>query len=183
MTCNYCNGVDSIEQQNTRFCACENPAPFIVENVPALVCALCGDKAYSGETLTQLEKVRDNKVSIGKLRPIRVVDFGEIDKIDENVVLMAGFVGDLPSESVAFSYGTVRSYFLPIHHGVSSRIMDVTRMMGHSMQFENEWTLLPQPADSPSVIDPGYCTFQVHNARSNPTFGQVVSKSAWSTAL
>ena len=56
MNCYYCKGVDTLEEQNTRFCVYDVPDPFVVEQVPALVCRLCGDKSFSGNVVKALEK-------------------------------------------------------------------------------------------------------------------------------
>ena len=172
MECSYCNGVGSIEQLNTLFCACESPSPFIVDNVPALVCSLCGDKSYSGETLAQLEKVRDYKGPKVKFRAIRVVDFGEIGKKDENSIdiLMAGYLEDFSQEPFEFSYGAVPHSLSTISLWGSTG-MEALKMMRHSpMLLEDKWDLAPEPSDSPSAIEAGYCTFTMHSARTNPAF-------------
>ena len=110
MNCVYCNGVDTVEEQLTRFCACETPRPFIVENVPAFVCRLCGDKSFSGEAVSELEKMKNGEVQINSLQILRVFDFQQIDKPGTsatsgiNVYTMAGQVFN---ENVAISYGRV----------------------------------------------------------------------------
>ncbi len=75
MNCYYCHGIGTVEKQQTRFCACDAPQPFIVENVPALVCIQCGDKTFSGEVVSALEKIKDGKTQVSSLRTIRVFDF------------------------------------------------------------------------------------------------------------
>ncbi len=85
MRCSYCYGVDSIQEQLTRFCACDAPEPYIVENVPAEVCRLCGETTYSGETGTVLEKIIKGEAGPGRLKPIRVFDFNNLDEGGENV--------------------------------------------------------------------------------------------------
>lgn len=75
MDCNYCNGVDTVEEKVTRFCACEGAQPFFVENVPAFVCLLCGDKSYSGETLESLEQIRDGKFAATNAQFVLDFDF------------------------------------------------------------------------------------------------------------
>jgi hypothetical protein len=77
--CYYCKGVDTVEEQTTRFCACEIPRPFVVENVPAFVCRLCGDKSFSGETLTALEKIKNGEARVSRVQFIRVFDFDRLD--------------------------------------------------------------------------------------------------------
>jgi hypothetical protein len=85
MRCFYCYGVDTIEEQLTRFCACDAPQPFIVENVPAQVCCQCGDKTHSAKTSTGLEKIIKGEAGPGRLRPVRVFDFNNLEEGGENV--------------------------------------------------------------------------------------------------
>jgi hypothetical protein len=85
MRCYYCYGVDTIEEQLTRFCACAATHPFIVENVPAQVCCQCGDTTHSAKTSATLEKIIKGEAGLGSLRPIRVFDFNNLDKSHEPV--------------------------------------------------------------------------------------------------
>ncbi len=80
MDCVYCNRVDTVEEQLTRFCACETPQPFIVENVPAFVCRICGDKSFSGDTVIAFEKMKNGEVQTSSLQFLRVFDFQQQDK-------------------------------------------------------------------------------------------------------
>ena len=83
MNCYYCKGVDTMEAQNTRFCAYDIPAPFVMENVPASVCRLCGDKSYSGNVVTALEKIKNGKAQVSGFQTFRVFDFKQLDKSKE----------------------------------------------------------------------------------------------------
>lgn len=79
MNCYYCKGVDTVEEQVVRLCEGEAPKPYIVENVPTFVCRLCGDKSYSGETLSVLEKVmKGDAVAVGT-QVMPVFDFQQLD--------------------------------------------------------------------------------------------------------
>ena len=80
MDCVYCNGVDTVEEQLTRFCACETSQPFIVENVPAFVCRICGDKSFSGDTVMTFEKMKNGEVQTSSLQFLRVFNFQRQDK-------------------------------------------------------------------------------------------------------
>ena len=64
MNCHYCKGLNTIEKQITTFSACDIPQAFIVENVPAFVCYLCGDKSFSGETIRVMDKIRCGKAKL-----------------------------------------------------------------------------------------------------------------------
>ena len=80
MNCFYCKGVDTVEEQPTWFCACESPQPFVVENVPASVCRLCGDKSFSAETVAALEKIKNGEAQAGGYQVMQVFDFEQLDK-------------------------------------------------------------------------------------------------------
>ena len=56
------------------------PSRFFVENVPAFVCLLCGDKSYSGETLESLEQIRDGKFAATNAQVVLVFDFQRLDE-------------------------------------------------------------------------------------------------------
>ena len=79
MNCYYCKGIDTVEQQPTRFCDWEVPNPFIVENVPAFMCRLCGDKSFSGDTVTALEKIKNGEATANGAQVFHVFDFGKLD--------------------------------------------------------------------------------------------------------
>ena len=75
MRCPYCDGDDTIEEQLTRFCACDAPEPFIVDNLPARVCRLCGDKSFSDKAISALEAIRDGQAGPSSIQSIRIFDF------------------------------------------------------------------------------------------------------------
>ena len=80
MNCRYCHGVGIVAEQQTRFYACDAPQPFVVENLPALVCVQCGDKSFRGEAVTALEKIKDGNAQVSSVQTIRVFDFERLDK-------------------------------------------------------------------------------------------------------
>ncbi len=80
MDCYYCKGVDTVEEQLTRYCACELPDPFIVENVPSFVCRLCGDQSFSGETVTELGNIKNGGARVGSLQVLRVFDYARLHR-------------------------------------------------------------------------------------------------------
>ena len=75
MNCFYCNGVDTVEKGKTHYSACDLPNPFIVENVPASVCRLCGDESFSGETVDALEKIKNGECWSTSVQFVKVFDF------------------------------------------------------------------------------------------------------------
>ena len=79
MNCYYCKGVGTVEERLTRFCAYDIPDPFLMENVPASVCRLCGDKSYSGDVVTALEKIKNREVKASKSRNFRVFDYLQLE--------------------------------------------------------------------------------------------------------
>ena len=81
MNCFYCKGVDTVEERPVRFCAGESPQPFVVENVPAYVCRLCGDKSFSAETVTALEKIKNGEARPSRHEILQVFNFEQLDKV------------------------------------------------------------------------------------------------------
>ena len=79
MNCRYCNGTDTVEQEITTFSVCDIPEPFMVENVPALVCYACGDKTFSSSAIKAMNKIKYGEVKAHKSRPLRVFDFSKLE--------------------------------------------------------------------------------------------------------
>jgi hypothetical protein len=88
MNCFYCKGVDTVEEQPTRFCACESPQPFVVENVPAAVCRLCGDRAFSAETVAALEKIKNGEAQARGYQVIQIFDFEQPGRAEKPEIVM-----------------------------------------------------------------------------------------------
>ena len=82
MNCHYCQGVDTVEERLTRFCAYDASAPFVVDNVPGFVCRLCGEKSFSDKTTAKLAKVIKGEVLASGQRVFQVFDFIQVDSID-----------------------------------------------------------------------------------------------------
>lgn len=72
MNCSKCGG--QMVPRLIRICACEASPPTIVENVPALVCSLCGDREISDQTVGTLEHMRNGTIPSRPVRA-RVFDF------------------------------------------------------------------------------------------------------------
>ena len=49
---------------------------LIVENVPVNVCPHCGEGYLTAETLHELERIKLNRRSLAKRRPVPVASFG-----------------------------------------------------------------------------------------------------------
>lgn len=79
MNCYYCKGVDTKERQNTRFCAYDTPNPFVMENVPAMVCYLCGDKTFSSDAVTALEQIKNGEAKAIGRQTFQVFDFNQLN--------------------------------------------------------------------------------------------------------
>lgn len=77
MNCRNCSGAGTMERQLTRFCVGDADEPFFVENVPAFVCRLCGEKLFPGgqgfDTL--LISIREGRLQPNAIRSIAVYDF------------------------------------------------------------------------------------------------------------
>ena len=84
MNCYYCKGVDTLEEKNTRFCVYDVPDPFVVEQVPALVCRLCGDKSFSVNVVKALEKIGTGEAQADGFQSFRVFDFEQLAKTEES---------------------------------------------------------------------------------------------------
>lgn len=81
MNCYYCQGIDTMEVQNTSFCAYDIPDPFVVENVPASVCRLCGEKSFPEEFVSALEKINTGDAQVTGFRAFRVFDFRNLEGV------------------------------------------------------------------------------------------------------
>lgn len=86
MNCYYCKGVDTVEEEAAPLCECEAYRPYLVEHVPTFVCRLCGDKSYSDETLSALEKITKGEASASSWQVIRVFDFNQLEGGNEQAV-------------------------------------------------------------------------------------------------
>ena len=80
MNCDYCHGVETVEKGIARFCACDAPTLFLVENLPASVCRLCGDKSYSGDAVDALEKIKNGECQPASSRIVQVYDFENLSQ-------------------------------------------------------------------------------------------------------
>ena len=49
---------------------------LVVENVPVLVCASCGESYMTAETLHELERIKHNRRSMATPRKVPVASFG-----------------------------------------------------------------------------------------------------------
>ena len=78
MNCHYCHGVDTVEETTARFCACDAPSSFVVENVPASVCSQCGDKAFSAVVVETFEKIRNGEFQANDSRSVKVFDMEKL---------------------------------------------------------------------------------------------------------
>ena len=84
MNCYYCKGVDTLEERNTRLCVYDIPEPFVVEQVPARVCRLCGDKSFTGNVVEALEKIRTGEAQADGFQSFRVFDFKHLVKNEQS---------------------------------------------------------------------------------------------------
>ena len=110
MNCYYCKGVDTMGEQNTRFCAYDIPNPFVMQNVPASVCRLCGDKSYSGDVVTALEKIKNGEVQVSGFQTFRVFDFKQLDKAEESVADSSVYFSTTAGFQKMSSFPSVEGY-------------------------------------------------------------------------
>ena len=80
MNCYYCQGIDTMEKRDTQFCVYDGPEPFVLESAPASVCRLCGDKSFSEEVVSALEKIKNGEVRAKGFRAFRVYDFRNLEQ-------------------------------------------------------------------------------------------------------
>ena len=59
MKCKLCGY--NMTLQNTSFCACDAQPPVRFDNVPAHVCDMCGEKAFSQETVEKIQSMRKGR--------------------------------------------------------------------------------------------------------------------------
>src|SRR5713226_8346539 len=74
--CHVCGG-EMVHAQVT-YCFCDEQHPFIVRDVPALVCQSCGERAYSTQTLADLERVRDGQAVPSRLMNVPVYSLSSL---------------------------------------------------------------------------------------------------------
>ena len=77
MNCHYCFGVDTFKDELTEFCSWQRPAPFVVENIPALVCIQCSETIFPGKVNLGdlLDEIRAGRVAPTTVRPVPFYDF------------------------------------------------------------------------------------------------------------
>ena len=78
MNCFYCHGIDTVEKGKTDYCIGELSNPFVVRNVPASICRLCGDESYSGDTVDTLDKIRKGEFQATDSQIMQVFDFDHL---------------------------------------------------------------------------------------------------------
>lgn len=75
MKCAFCGG--KVEKKRVTFSYEENDKHLFVENVPAEVCTVCGEKTYSPEVTDELLKFANEGVKPKKIIKVPVFDFAE----------------------------------------------------------------------------------------------------------
>lgn len=67
-----------METQEVRFCVCDNPEPFFVDNVPARVCHQCGHKEFSDDAISALETIKNGTVRSNRTQVVRVFNYSHL---------------------------------------------------------------------------------------------------------
>jgi len=75
MRCVFCGG--KLEKKTVTFSYEENDKHLFVENVPAEVCTVCGEKTYSPEVTDELLKFAKKDVKPKRIIKVPVFDFAE----------------------------------------------------------------------------------------------------------
>lgn len=79
MSCVFCGG--KIEKQNVNFVYDDQNSFILIENVPAEVCAKCGEKTYSPEVTEELFQLSANKIKPKKIINVPVFDYAETSAV------------------------------------------------------------------------------------------------------
>lgn len=74
MTCDVC-GSDRARIRRVVETIGKGPDLLIVEDVPLVVCAQCGESYFTADTLHELERIRLHRTSFASERPVQVARF------------------------------------------------------------------------------------------------------------
>ena len=85
MNCHYCYGVDTFKEELTEFSFWKASKPFVVENIPALVCIQCGETIFPGKVNLALDHFLNN-IKAGRVAPanVRAVPFYDFQQPPDN---------------------------------------------------------------------------------------------------
>ena len=133
MNCFYCHGVDTVENGKTHHCACDIDTPFIVENVPASVCRLCGDAAFSGETVNALEKIRNGECQPTGSRTVRVYDF---ENLSQNLDKETQLDSLRTPSGVFMSYAHPRADWATLFGAMARRQVETLPVLEHNSAWK-----------------------------------------------
>lgn len=75
MKCVFCGG--KVEEKRATFSYEEDDKYILVENVPAEVCTICGEKTYSPEVTDELLRFARDEFQPAKIIEVPVFDFAE----------------------------------------------------------------------------------------------------------
>ena len=74
MTCDIC-GKDGAEIRSMTRSYGKGASLLVIENVPVVVCPLCGESYLTAETLHEIERIKLHRRSLAKLRSVPVASF------------------------------------------------------------------------------------------------------------
>lgn len=92
MNCHYCFGVDTFKEELTEFCSWHRPTPFVVENIPALVCIQCSETIFAGELNLGhlLDEIKAGRVAPATVRAVPFYDFQQARPSESLQTAIAG---------------------------------------------------------------------------------------------
>jgi YgiT-type zinc finger domain-containing protein len=70
MTCRIDPQHGDYEERTVLYTAKLRGEPIIIEDVPALVCPLCGDTLFTAQTLKQIERIKEGLPAPTKQAPV-----------------------------------------------------------------------------------------------------------------
>jgi YgiT-type zinc finger domain-containing protein len=79
MDCIYCRGRDTFKEEFIRYYSEDGDNSFLVDNVPAFVCILCGEKALPQVVIARLKSVKAGEATAVGEQEVPVFDFDLLD--------------------------------------------------------------------------------------------------------
>ena len=74
MTCDGC-GKDEVKIRHLTRSYGKGAGLLVIEDIPAVVCAHCGESYLTAETLHQIERIKLHRQSLAKPRSVAVASF------------------------------------------------------------------------------------------------------------
>ena len=81
-----------MEQKITSFCACDAQPPLRIENVPAHVCTMCGQKVFDQDVVTRIHNITRNESADAHL-VMAVYDYSRTVRATGQNRRLSGWIG------------------------------------------------------------------------------------------